>query len=140
MDQLVERDGRAMNRMDPETKIVHAKLEAWGSWAREAHLRAYPPSTLLGRMIEFGAQGSSQQGRPPVSMPDEIAHVDAAVAKLGDIDRRAVLAYYTYWDAPEICAKRARLSLRQFQNVLRRARWRIHIFLLNVYAQNGIAN
>lgn len=120
---MIERDPRAMNRMDPETKIVHARLERWGKWAKENY-NAWPAVTLLGRIVEQGP-GASQQGRPPVSMSEEDAQTDAAVAKLGEIDRKVIIEYYTKWRDIETAARNCRMRVRQFHSVLRRARWRI---------------
>jgi hypothetical protein len=30
-----ERDSRCMNNMDPDTKLVHARLEEWSRWAKD---------------------------------------------------------------------------------------------------------
>jgi len=123
------RDPRAINAMDPDTKLIHAMLEAWGKWAKDMESHGWPAQTLLARMIEYGPQGASQQGRPPVAMPDEIAKTDAAVARLCVTDRRAVVAYYTRWEPPQIIAKRLHMRERQFRNVLQRARWRLSVWL-----------
>jgi hypothetical protein len=128
MDDIQTRDKRRINHMDPETKQVHLRLEAWGAWAKESEIRAWPSITILGRMMEQGS-GAGQQGRPPISMPEEISQVDAAVCKLGDIDRRAVKLYYIKWAPIEIHARALKMRPRQFQNVLRRARWRLALVL-----------
>lgn len=123
-----ERDPRYLNHMDPETRRVHARLEEWGRWSRDAEVRPYPAVTLLGRVIEQGISGASQS-RPPIAMPDAVAVVDAAIGKLGAIDKRVVQTYYLRWESPEVMARRLQMRLRQFQAVLRRARWRIGGFL-----------
>lgn len=117
------------NRMDPDTKLVHSRLEEWGRWAKDSELRAWPALTLLGRVAEQGGYAASQQGRPPVSMPQSIAVVDAAVGRLGAIDRRVIQTYYLHWEPIEVMAARHHMRVRQFQNVLRRARWRILGFI-----------
>lgn len=122
-------DKRVMNHMDPETKAVHLRLEAWAEWSKDAEVRPFPSITLLGRVIEQGISGAGQQGRPPVSMPDPIARVDAAVGRLGDIDKRAIMIYYRRWEPIEVMARRMKMRPRQFQNVLRRARWRLQGYL-----------
>jgi DNA-directed RNA polymerase specialized sigma24 family protein len=127
--EIPSRDMRRVNHMDPETKIVHSKLEAWGAWAKDAELRAWPASTILARMIDQQATGAAQSGRPPIAMPDEIAAVDAAVCKLGVIDKRAVQLYYIRWQSIEVLAGMMRMRPRQFQNVLRRARWRLAAYM-----------
>lgn len=123
------RDKRRVNHMDPETKIVHAKLEAWGAWAKDSEVRAYPATNYLYRWAKEGIHGASQEGRPPVSMPDEIAAVDAAVSRLNAIDKRAVQLYYIRWQPLENHARTMHMRVRQYQNVLRRARWRLALFL-----------
>lgn len=119
------RDKRVVNHMDPDTRAVHTRLEAWGAWARDAEVRAWPVSTLLGRMIDQQPTGAAQKGRPPVAMPDEIAATDAAVCTLGDIDKQAIRLYYIKWAPIEVHARKLSMRPRQFQNVLRRARWRL---------------
>ena len=127
---VMERDRRAINHMDPETKAVHLRLESWGAWAREGGTTcAWPARTILGRLIEDGPSGAAQSGRPPVSMPEDIAAVDAAVAHLGDIDRKVVHTYYVGWLPIEAQARACHMRVRMFQNVLRRARWRVGGFL-----------
>lgn len=118
----------ALNHMDPDTKIVHMRLEVWGKLCAD-RLTGYPRSTLLGRVIEFGMAGASQLGKGVEPIPDEVAETDAAIAKLNWTDRRAVSAYYTRNEPVEACAGRCHMRVRQFQNVLRRARWRLAIIL-----------
>lgn len=118
-----------MNRMDPETKRVHSRLEEWGRWAKDSEAHAWPRVTYLGRWIEQGIDGAAQQGKPPIAMPQPVAVVDAAVCRLGDIDRAIISAYYLKWEPIEAMARRHRMRVRQFQNVLRRARWRILGFI-----------
>lgn len=113
------------NRMDPEVKLVHARLEQWARWARDQEANAWPTTTLLGRVIEQGTDGAGQQGRPPISIPDAVAVTDAAVCSLGAIDREVIKTYYLRWEPIEVMARRHQMRVRQFQNLLRRARWRI---------------
>lgn len=122
--QIETRDKRVMNHMDPETRAVHLRLEAWGAWARDSEIRAWPAVTLLGRLIDQQPTGAAQQGKP-IAMPDEIAAVDAAVCTLGDIDKQAIRLYYIKWAPVESHARKLGMRPRQFQNVLRRARWRL---------------
>jgi len=125
-----DRDGRAANRMDPDTKVVHARLMEWAKWARE-NLHALPPITLLGRMIEYGALGAAQSGTPPVTIPDHIAAVDAAVSRLRPDHKRTIIAYYTEWEAPEQLAKRLGMEYREMRAVLHRARHCL-VYLLKI--------
>lgn len=126
---FVERDGRAMNNMDPETKLTHIRLEEWARWAKDSESREWPPITLLGKVIEQGISGAGQGTRPPISMPDNVAKVDAAVAKLGEIDKKAIKTYYMRWEDIDSMARRLHMRRRQFQNVLRRARFRVQVYM-----------
>lgn len=124
MRAMVDHDGRALSRMEPHSREVHLRLEAWGRWAHEGN-GAWPSITPIGRMMEYGPLGAAQPGKPPITMPEEIAVTDAAVARLCVIDRRAIVAYYTREEPIEACAKRIRMSVRHFQRVLWRARHRL---------------
>ena len=129
MQVAESRDRRRVNHMDPETKIVHSRLEAWGAWAKDAELRAWPASTILARMIDQQPAGAAQSGRPPVAMPDDIAAVDAAVCRLCATDKRAVQLYYIKWQSIDVLSRMMHMRPRQFQNVLRRARWRLAAYM-----------
>jgi hypothetical protein len=122
---LVERDGRTMNNMDPETKRIHVLLDQWGRATRADIDNGWPPATLLGRMIDQGPMGASQTGRPPTTMSEQDQRTDSAVAKLCEIDRKAVTFYYQKWVTLDMLAKAMGMRVRQTQNVLRRARWRV---------------
>lgn len=126
--EVVMNDVRT-NRMDDETKIVHRRLEEWGRWAKDSEVHAWPTTTYLGRVIEQGAHAAGQQGKPPISIPEPVAVVDAAVSRLGAIDRGVIQTYYLRWEPIEVMSRRHKMRVRQFQNVLRRARWRILGFL-----------
>jgi hypothetical protein len=122
-------DARRINHMDPETKAVHARLESWGRWAKEKGVSGWPERTLLGRLIDGEELVGAAQSKPPIAMPDDVAVTDRAVAHLGVIDRRVIETYYLQWEPVEVMARRNSMRVRQFQNVLRRARWRISGFL-----------
>lgn len=117
------RDGRTMNHMDSETKEAHIRLDQWGRETRD-NLHAYPPQTLLGRLIEQGANGASQSGRPPTTLSEAAARADTCVARLCQIDQQVLRLYYQSDESLEVLARRMSMRLRQAQNVLRRARWR----------------
>jgi hypothetical protein len=58
-----------------------------------------------------------------------VAAIDAAICKLGDIDRGVVRTYYLHWEPVSTMARRHHMRVLQFQRVLRRARWRIMGYL-----------
>jgi hypothetical protein len=121
-------DPRRINHMDSETKLIHARLEHWAKWARGGlEGVCWPRETLLSRMIEQGPNGASQTGRPPISMPEDVAVMDAAVAKLGDVDKQVIRAYYLNWATSDVIWQQcpAIHSLSNFRAVLKRARWRL---------------
>ena len=120
-------DKRRMNNMDPDTKAVHLLLTEWGRYVRDLGVMGYPRQSVTEKAALYGKLGIPQEPlhRPEPPMPDRVAQVDAAVARLGEIDRKVITIYYSHWEAPGAMAGRAKMRLRMFQNVLRRARWRI---------------
>lgn len=122
---------KSMNHMDPETKLVHARLEEWARWAKDSGIAGYPKQSLTEKAAKYGRLGIPQEtlNKPEPMMPDRVAVVDAAICRLGVIDRRVVEIYYKSWEAPEVLAKKMHMRERQFQHVLQRARWRIMGYL-----------
>jgi hypothetical protein len=127
----VMRDPRTLNHMDPETTAIHLLLEVWGKWAKHSGIAGYPKSSPTEKAARYGKLGipqeSNYKGEP--EMPEEIARLDAAVGRLCEIDRAAIRAYYTHWEPREVMARKCGMRARQFLNVLRRARWRLTIYL-----------
>jgi len=58
-------------------------------------------------------------------MPEPVAITDRAVAHLSGEDRAVIREYYLKWAPRELLARRLKLSLRRFDAVLNRARWRV---------------
>jgi hypothetical protein len=132
-------DRRAMNGMTGEIKLAHLRLEAWGKWAKDSGLRAWPELSILGRLIEQGANGAAQQGsQPSAYCPPPIEATEVAVNRLGAIDKKVVICNYVLAvDSPvEAKAKRCRMRVKEFQNVLGRARFRVRCYteLLDEFA------
>ena len=125
------RDRRSMNNMDPETKAVHSRLEEWARWARDSGIAGYPRQSLTEKAAQYGKLGIPQESnyRTEQLMPDHVAVIDAAICRLGDIDKRVVKTYYLRWDSLGSMARTMRMRERQFQLVLQRARWRIMGYL-----------
>lgn len=130
---VTERDRRSMNHMDPDTKIVHARLEEWAKWAKDMGIAGYPRQSVTEKAAQYGKLGIPQESnyRSEPMMPDHVARVDAAICRLGEIDKKAIRLYYLSWDVAENLARRMDRSMRraQFLNVVRRARWRIASYL-----------
>lgn len=125
-------DGRRENRMDPETKAVHLRLVAWGKWSiGDRTGTELPYVTLLGRVIKQGSDGAAQKGGGPVNMPEDVAVTDAAVSRLGTIDKTVIRQYYLFEADDESHWRRCKgiRSMTSFRNVLKRARWRVAGFI-----------
>ena len=131
---IAERSRRSMNHMDPDTKLVHARLEEWARWAKDSGIAGYPSQSLTEKAAKYGKLGIPQEPlhKAESMMPERVALVDAAICRLGDIDRKAVRLYYLTWEPVEVLARRMHVSgmrVLQFQRVLHRARWRIMGYL-----------
>lgn len=126
------RDRRTLNNMDPETKQVHIRLEEWARWAKDIGIAGYPRQSITEKAAKYGKLGIPQEPlhKPEPLMPEHVARVDTAICMLGEVDRQVIRLYYTSWEPVEILARRlGRMRGRQFQNVVRRARWRLAGFL-----------
>jgi hypothetical protein len=126
-----ERDPRAMNRMDPDTKLVHARLERWGRWAKDHGIQGYPKQSLTERAAQYGKLGIPQESnvRAEPVMPDDIAQVDIAICRLWGIGQRCVKRYYTKWEPMDVMAKEEGISESHMKEVLRRSRHLIGMWL-----------
>lgn len=133
MSDVVEENGRrkSMNHMDPETKEIHLRLEEWARWAKDSGIAGYPRQSLTEKAATYGKLGIPQEPLHKLEpmMPDRVALIDAAICRLGDLDRQVVKAYYLRWEAMSVMAWRLRMRERKFQHILQRARWRIMGYL-----------
>lgn len=127
-DQAVTRDPRALNHMDPDTKLIHAYLEQWGKETKDRDENGLPATTLLGRVIEQGP-GAGQTGRPPSDLSPRSAVIDALVGRLWHIGQRCIKRYYQYWEPMEVMARREEISVSRMKEVLRRSRWLLNSWL-----------
>lgn len=129
MNDVIDDSGRrkSMNHMDPETKVVHARLEEWARWAKDSGIAGYPRQSLTEKAAQYGKLGIPQESnfKHEAVMPDRVAAIDAAICRLGDLDRQVVKTYYLRWEAVSVMAWRLRMRERKFQHILQRARWRI---------------
>ncbi len=125
-------DNRAANGMEGRMLEVHKRLERHAKWCRES-TTGWPASTLLGRLIKEG-EGIHSRGKPSLAIPADVAITDAALAKLGAIDRKVIRIYYDHYESADVLAKMARMRKREFQNVLRRSRWRLSLHIEQVEA------
>lgn len=112
---------------DTRDELVNLRLEGWARWSKLDAVRAWPRRTVLGRVIDQGwAAGEAGGAR---EMPEDVAQVDSAIAKLGAIDRKVLVTFYTEWEPVNVMARRCRMREQQFRNVLKRAKWRVRLYL-----------
>jgi hypothetical protein len=120
-------DRRVANAMNPDTAMIHARLEAWSSWAAE-HLASWPEQTLLSRVIQQGVQGACVS-RGLTEMPDGVAITDRAICRLQSPDRVVICEYYLRWEPAEYVALRLNLTERQLKDRLKVARVRVGAYV-----------
>jgi hypothetical protein len=117
---MARRPGR-----QPSDPAIHERLQDWGRDVGGRYsVGDWPAATLLSRLIEFGPMGASQAGAPAPLGDPRIVETERAVMALPSRYRAAVVAFYasaTRFNT-SLCARRARLSNRQFQDVLKHAR------------------
>lgn len=124
-----ERDGRAMSRMDPDTKDGHSLLERWARETYEGAPGALPSTTLLGRVMEQGPAAGSP-GRPVSTLSDESAQVDVFVATLWGRVQRFVMGYYLKRQKCDVIAKIEKVSANIVREGLRRARALLQLWMM----------
>lgn len=117
---MVARAGRR-----PADAAIHDRLVDWGRAVGGRQLAGdWPSTTLLGRLIEFGPMGAGQPGAPMPLGDPAIVDTEHAVARLPLRYRKAIVDFYASVNRlnTSICARRARCSNRQFQDLLKHAR------------------
>lgn len=125
------RSTRAMNHMDAETKLVHARLEEWARWAKDNPIAGFPTRSITEKAAQYGRLGIPQESnyRAEPMMPERVAVVDAAISRLNNEGKLVIRAYYLSWQPQSVMARSVKLSERAFRLALQRARWRITGFL-----------
>jgi hypothetical protein len=110
-----------------EIAYADSRLDAWASWVRSSQ-NAWPPRTLLARIIEEGASGASQ-GTPNSNMPHHVLQTDRAVAQIEDRLRRTVKVYYLTHASSEIKAAALHVSRATFWRLVERGQQAVYIHL-----------
>jgi hypothetical protein len=130
------RDRRAVNRLNPELQDTHNALVNWAREKGEDRTGTeWHRKTLLGRVIEFGPDGLAHGTSGPTAVSEDYMATDAAVAHLGEIDRRIIWAYYVDWHKARDGSwwRLARMSEKKAGHVLNRARWRVKGYIAGWY-------
>lgn len=124
LDVHAESARYAQRRLDDLLKPVDNRLHEWGVWARKSGVvLGWPSRTTLGRVIEEGYTGAAY-GAQPVSMPPEIAEVDAAVATIPGRRHAVLLISYVYCPAlpAEYQRRQLRVGRHEWRGLLRDGR------------------
>lgn len=111
----------------PELREVDDRLRELYAWAKDHGINlGYPSENIIYRIIRQGA-GAIQLGHPPVTMPDEVAQIDRAIAHLRRIvpaKAKTLEINYRYLHEPqEVRARRAHLKRTSFVVAVRDAQW-----------------
>jgi hypothetical protein len=112
---------------------VETLLQQWGAdVGSRLTVGDWPQTTILGRLIELGANGASQAGAPPPLGNPDVVRVERAVMLLHPKHRRAVIEFYASRNRGNVslCARQCRCSNRQLQDLLKHARDFLAVSLL----------
>lgn len=98
-----------------KAKIAYAdqRLDAWASWVR-GNQAAWPPRTILARIIEEGLSGAAHGGPGVATMPEVVGQTDRAVARISRHLCKVIKVYYLSHASSEIKAARCRISRATF--------------------------
>lgn len=113
--------------MRSEIAYADSALDAWASWVR-GNEGAWPPRTLLGRIIEEGISGAAHT-REIALMPIQIVRTDRAVAKLEHPLRKVIKVYYLTHAASEVKAAACRVSRATFWRRVERGQLAVYLHL-----------
>ena len=116
--------------MSQDLLTVDACLRQWAAWSLHGGANiGWPATSLTARMLEWRELGI----RPdPVAntVPEpssQVIVVDRAVAKLTQLQRRAVFVYYMRSEPREVQARILKVNAGQLARLLERARWAIRM-------------
>ena len=120
-DSDVSRTG--LRGVSPDRRYIYERMFAWGAWARVHDFGVgWQKLTILGRLIEQGANGAGQKGAPPSTfIPEPIAEVEAAVGKLNAVRRVVICVRFVYSgenDSREMLARKAGMTDRKWKDEL----------------------
>lgn len=109
---------------------VHAALEQWASWVRDGLAGiGWPESTLLAKVIEYGALGAAQKHYGSLLLVGTeleydglCAWVEAAIMRLALDERNVLVRVYLHWEPTAVSAKELDISRGTFDSRLCRAR------------------
>jgi DNA-directed RNA polymerase specialized sigma24 family protein len=123
-----EYDKRALSHMAADIRAVHYRLVEWATWSKDEIPNDWPKQTLLGRYVEQGDAIFSRSAKTH-EMPIQVAETERAVLHLTGLDRKVIERYYRHWEPKEVRARKLGITVKRFDSLLNRARWRISGFL-----------
>lgn len=114
LDRIREFNKHQQRRMDEHLKPIDTLLMKWAPEARHDGAPRWPASTMLGRIIEQGAQGASQSGTSiGLTAPLDIEFADWAVAQLRDIKRQVIYVEYVNCVGWSVERKRRKIGMSE---------------------------
>ena len=88
---------RAHSRMAEALKPADAALDVWGRWSRgDVGSVGWPARTVLGRVMEEGANGAAQTGKTfvGIAMPESVAFVEGVVSSMEPEEQTVLRVHY----------------------------------------------
>lgn len=119
-----ERSKRELSHMDGQTKLIHARLEEWARHVnRPDGPQGYPSESYNEKWARL--EIAPEPGHEPM-LPERVANVDAAVARLCTVDRAVIERKYRFWRPTDLWKGIPGIKNKaKFDTVLKRARWRV---------------
>lgn len=119
---------------DSVESLAHSWLMKWAKWAKHGTGLGYPKRWVTERAREGGILAGSP--RPPTIMPEDMAVIDKAVARLGNRHRsilaRALLLEYLDDNPKEKKAKWCNTSLKGYDALVKRGQRSVYAQVISI--------
>lgn len=114
--------------------MAHAWLMKWAKWAKQGTGLGYPRRWVTERVREGGILAGSP--KPPTSMPEDMAAIDKAVARLGSRHKsllaRALFLEYLDDNPKEKKAKWCSTTVKGYESLVKRGQRQIYVQIANL--------
>ena len=115
--------------LSARVQFVDTALEAWARWAAGGlQALGYPRVTILAKLAEQGFTGASHRSHEGEVDP-AVLYVEAAILRLPERERKAIIVHYMHWEAVEGSARRCHCSVTQFRQALALGRREVAAYL-----------
>jgi hypothetical protein len=104
---------------------TRVRLGQWGKWCRGRSVSGYPSASAF-----FWANMGSRASETGADVPNDIAEIDAAVAKIAQPLRQTLVIYYCTTGPLWFKAGRLYVSRRTLMRRLRTAEEKVHFQLM----------